>query len=129
MSKDLSRELVAEMAAVYRGAEEERVANFQRLSQEAHLHDDPICAGQTVWTLFLDPVTAENAVNHPGYIVLAGVVQDTRDTEFEVAIRGGVAAFARPSLYTRLEEAEREALICNAAIARRLAEMHDGNLA
>jgi hypothetical protein len=117
------------MAAVYRGAEEERVANFQRLKLDAPLHDGPICAGQTVWTLFLDPVTAANAVNHPGYVVLAGVVQDTRETTFEVAIGGRVETFARLGLYAHREEAEREAAIRNAAISRRLSELHDGNLA
>ena len=129
MSKDLSRELVAEMAGVYRDAEEARVANFQRLTQESHLHDRPICAGQTVWTVFLDPVTPENAVNHPGYVLLAGEVRDTRETTYEVAVSGRLQTFERAQLYLSQAEAEQEAQVCNAAIARRLAELHDGELA
>ena len=129
MSKDLSRELVAEMAGVYRAAEDARVANFARLAQEAHLHDDPVCAGQTVWALHLEPVTVENAVNHPGYVVLTGKVQDTRETTYEVAWPGRRQTCAQADLYTRREDAEREAQVCNLAIARRLAELHDGGLA
>lgn len=129
MSKDASRELVAEMAGVYRDAEEARAANFQRLNEEARLRDNPICAGQAVWTLFLEPVTAENAVNHPGYIVLTGQVRDTRETTYEVAINGRAQTLERASLYTRREDAEREAQWCNAIIADRLAELHDGGLA
>lgn len=129
MSKDLSRDLVREMAGVYRDAEESRVANFQRLNLEAHLHDNPICAGQTVWTLFLEPVTPENAVNHPGYVVLTGQVQDTRETTYEATFNGRTRTLARASLYTQRAEAEHEARVCNAAIARRLAELHDGGLA
>ena len=129
MSKDASRELVTEMAGVYRDAEEARVANFQRLSEEAHLHDAPICAGQTVWTLFLDPVTAENAGDHPGYVVLTGQVQDTREATYEVTFNGRPRTLARASLYTHRSEAELEAQVCNIAIARRLAELHDGGLA
>ena len=72
MSKDASRELVAEMAGVYREAEAARLANFHQRNGEAHLRHNPICAGQPVWTLHLEPVTRENALNHPGYVALAG---------------------------------------------------------
>lgn len=129
MSKDVSRELVAEMAGVYRAAEEARVANFTRLTQEAHLHDDPVCAGQTVWAIHLEPVTLENAANHPGYIVRTGQVRDTRETTYEVTWQGRSQTCARADLYTRREDAEHEAQRCNLAIARRLAELHDGGLA
>ena len=128
MSKDLSRDLVREMADVYREAEESRAANFQRLTQEAYLHDAPVCAGQTVWALHLEPVTTENAVNHPGYIVLAGQVQDTRETTYEVTLQGCPQTCVRAELYTRREDAEREAQVRNLAIGRRLAELHDGGL-
>ena len=93
MSKD-ARELVAEMSAVYRDAEEARVANYARLNQDAQLRDRPICAGQTVWILFLEPVTFENAINHPGYVLLVGEVRDTRETSYEVTIAGRVQTFA-----------------------------------
>ncbi|MEQ2007582.1 MAG: hypothetical protein ABMA26_12360 [Limisphaerales bacterium] len=127
MSKD-ARELVAEMSGVYRDAEEARVANFHRVNQEAQLRDRPICAGQTVWMLFLEPVTLENAINHPGYVLLAGEVRDTRETSYEVTIAGRVQTFERAQLYIRRDEAELAAQTCNAAIARRLAELHDGEL-
>lgn len=129
MSKDASRDLVRELADVYRSAEESRLANFERLTQEAHLHDDPVCAGQTVWTLHLEPVTKENAVNHPGYVVLGGVVQDTRETTFEITFNGRTRTMRRDNLFTRREDAEHEAQRCNTAIARRLSELHDGELA
>ncbi len=129
MSKDASRELVAEMAGVYRDAEEARVANFQRLNAESHLRDRPICAGQTVWTVFLEPVTPENAADHPGYVLFAGEVHDTREAAYEVVINGRLQTFERVRLHLRREDAEQEALVCNAAIARRLAELHDGELA
>lgn len=127
MSKD-ARELVAEMSAVYRDAEEARVANYARLNQDAQLRDRPICAGQTVWILFLEPVTLENAINHPGYVLLPGEVRDTRETSYEVALDGRVKTFERAQLYIRRDEAELVAQACNAAIARRLAELHDGEL-
>ncbi|NBR86962.1 MAG: hypothetical protein EB141_00965 [Verrucomicrobia bacterium] len=129
MSKDASRELVAEMAGVYRDAEEARVASFARLQQEAQERPSPICAGQPVWVLHLEPVTAENAVNHPGYVVLSGEVLDTRETTYEVSISGRVRTCLRTSLYPTLTAAEQEAQRCNATIARRLAELHDGGLA
>ena len=129
MSKDASRELVAEMAGVYRDAEEARTVNFERLNQEARLRENPVCAGQTVWTLWLEPVTTENAVNHPGYVVLPGQVQDTRESTYEVSVGGRMQTLGRASLHTRREDAEEEARFCNAAIARRLAELHDGGLA
>ena len=129
MSKDLSRELVAEMAGVYRDAEEARVASFARLQQEAQERPSPICAGQSVWTLHLEPVTPENAVNHPGYVVLSGPVLDTRETTYEVSFSGRVRTYPRTSLHTTLSAAEHEAQHCNATIARRLAELHDGGLA
>ncbi len=100
MSKD-ARELVTEMSAVYRDAEEARVANYARLNQDAQLRDRPICAGQTVWILFLEPVTLENAINHPGYVLLAGEVRDTRETSYEVAFDGRVQTFERAQLYIR----------------------------
>ena len=127
MSKD-ARELVAEMSGVYRDAEEARVANYARLNQDAQRRDRPICAGQTVWILYLEPVTLENAINHPGYVLLAGEVRDTRETSFEVVLDGRVQVFARSQLYIRRDEAELAAQACNAAIARRLAELHDGEL-
>lgn len=127
MSKD-AREIVAEMSAVYRDAEDARVANYARLSQEAQLREHPICAGQTVWIPFLEPVNLENAINHPGYVVVAGEVRDTRETSYEVAVAGSVQTFERAQLYIRRDEAELAAQACNDAIARRLAELHDGDL-
>lgn len=127
MSKD-ARELVAEMSRMYRDAEEARVANFERLNQDAQLRDRPICAGQKIWILFLEPITLENAINHPGYVLLAGEVRDTREASYEVTIAGRVQTFERDQLYIRREEAELAAQGCNAAIARRLAELHDGEL-
>ena len=127
MSKD-ARELVAEMSAIYRDAEEARVANYDRLNRDAQIRDRPICAGQTVWILFIDPVTLENALNHPGYVLLAGEVRDTRETSYEVTVAGRVQTFERAQLYIRRDEAELAAQACNDAIARRLAELHDGEL-
>jgi hypothetical protein len=129
MSKDASRELVAEMAGVYREAEAARVANFHQRNGEAHLRHNPICAGQPVWTLHLEPVTTENAANHPGYVVLAGRVEDTREAAYEVLVNGKRQTLERDELFTQREDAEGEAGRCNAAIARRLAELHDGGLA
>ena len=127
MSKD-ARELVAEMSAIYRDAEEARVANYDRLNLDAQLRDRPICAGQTVWILFIEPVTLENALNHPGYVLLSGEVRDTRETSYEVTVAGRVQTFERAQLYIRRDEAELAAQTCNVAIARRLAELHDGEL-
>lgn len=128
MSKDASRDLVREMADVYRDAEEARIASFEQRRQEARLRTAPICAGQTVWILHLEPVTAENAVNHPGYVVLTGQVQDTRETTYEVAINGRTQTLERAGFYAHREDAERAAQRLNAVIADRLAELHDGGL-
>jgi|GEM_PF-3251096 len=128
MSKDASRDLVREMAGVYRDAEEARGASFEQRRHEARLRTAPICAGQAVWTLHLEPVTAENAVNHPGYVVLTGQVQDTRETTYEITISGRTHTLERASFYAHREDAERAAQRLNGLIADRLAELHDGGL-
>ncbi len=128
MSKDASRELVAEMASVYRDSEDARVANFEQRRQEAQLRTAPICAGQTVWLIHLEPVTTENALEHPGYVVITGQVQDTRETTYEVTVNGRTQTLERASFYAYREDAERDAQRLNASIADRLAEIHDGGL-
>lgn len=128
MSKDASRELVAEMAGVYRDAEESRVASFEQRRQDARLRTVPVCAGQTVWTLYLAPVTTENALEHPGYVVLTGQVQDTRETTYEVTVNGRTQTLERAGFYAHREDAERAAQRLNEAIADRLSELHDGGL-
>lgn len=128
MSKDASRDLVREMAGVYRDAEEARAASFEQRRQEARLRTAPICAGQTVWTVHLEPVTTENALEHPGYVVLTGQVQDTRETTYEVTINGRTQTLERASFYAHREDAERAAQRLNDSIADRLAELHDGGL-
>ncbi len=127
MSKD-ARELVAEMAAVYRDAEESRMAGFEQRRQEARLRTTPVCAGQTVWLIHLEPVTTENALAHPGYVVLTGQVQDTRETTYEVTVNGRTQTLERAGFYAHREDAERAAHRLNDSIANRLAEIHDGGL-